>query len=55
MGNTPLAPLNEPFYVHHKADGSAVTDGRAVGASASDGSNGAESESASASAESPAG
>jgi choline dehydrogenase len=57
MGNTPLAAINEPYYVHTKADGSAVSDGRAVGASAS--GNGApaeaESESASTSAESPAG
>jgi hypothetical protein len=35
MGNTPLAPINEPFYRHVREDGSAVTDGRAAG-SASD-------------------
>ena len=31
LGNTPLAPIKEPFYVHQKKDGSAVTDGRAAG------------------------
>jgi choline dehydrogenase-like flavoprotein len=56
MGNTPLAAINEPFYVHKKKDGSAVSDGRAMGASASDGAadgDGAPAEADSASAESP--
>jgi choline dehydrogenase len=52
MGNTPLAPINEPFYVHQRADGSAVSDGRAAAASSSDGaadgSDGAATEAASA-------
>jgi hypothetical protein len=34
MGNTPLAPIKEPFYVHQKKDGSVVADGRTA---ASDG------------------
>ena len=32
MGNTPLEPLNVPFYRHVAKDGSAVSDGRAAGA-----------------------
>jgi choline dehydrogenase len=31
LGNTPLAPIDEPFYRHPKADGGAA-DGRAAGA-----------------------
>jgi choline dehydrogenase len=49
MGNTPLAPLHEPFYRHVKADGTAMTDGRAAAGNGA----AAEAESASASAESP--
>jgi choline dehydrogenase-like flavoprotein len=43
MGNTPLAPIHEPFYVHRKSDGSAVADGRtaAAGAAAGDGDDAA--------------
>jgi choline dehydrogenase len=50
LGNTPLAAINEPYYVHQMADGSAVADGRAAGAgsgsseSAGDGSDGAAAE-----------
>ena len=40
MGNTPLAPLNEPFYRHVMTEG-AAGDGRAAAASAG---NGAEAE-----------
>jgi len=55
MGNTPLAPINEPFYVHQRSDGSAVADGRTAAASGGAGEgNGAGAEAqASASAESP--
>jgi hypothetical protein len=58
MGNTPLAAINEPYYVHKMADGSAVADGRAAAGSGSDsageGSDGAaEAEAASAEAEAP--
>jgi hypothetical protein len=36
LGNTPLAAIKEPFYVHQKKDGSAVSDGRAAGAGESE-------------------
>jgi hypothetical protein len=46
LGNTPLPPLNEPFYIHHAEDGSAVVDGRSSGSA----SEAAPAEAASASA-----
>jgi choline dehydrogenase len=51
MGNTPLAPIPEPFYVHRQQDGAAVADGRtaAGGAGAGNGDGDA------AAAETPAG
>jgi choline dehydrogenase len=53
MGNTPLAAINEPFYVHQMKGGGAAVDGRAAPAAGGAASDGADSAEAEAPAESP--
>jgi choline dehydrogenase len=55
MGNTPLAAISEPFYVHQMAEGSAARYGRDGGAeSSSAGDAGAPAEAAASAEAAPA-
>ena len=42
MGNTPLAAINEPYYVHKMAEGSSARYGRDGGAESADAAEPAE-------------